>query len=186
MIAHPRRPPRRTLRPQWRKMVRDLRRRRRLYHRPRQCRAATPTSRRLFLVDKATAGRAYRTRAEVHAYLCVRSPRIRVRGCRDRRGCGSWRDRRRPRTDQGLVRRGAAADRGQYVGRGDPRLRTRQCLGERAASVRSRHPRFPGDRIHARRHGGRDHGDEEPRLPRVLGDRQRPRPQARRMLGRAR
>ena len=77
-----------------------------------------------------------------------------------------------PRTDQGLVRRGQAADRRQRARRRDPRLRIGERLGERETSIRPRDPRFSGDRIHARRHGGRDHGDEEPRLPRLMGDRQ--------------
>jgi acyl-CoA dehydrogenase len=48
----------------------------------------------------------------------------------------------------------------------------------RAHPVRPADPRLPGDRIHDRRHGGRDHGGQEHDLPRGLGDRPRPRPQA--------
>ena len=52
-------------------------------------------------------------------------------------------------------------------------LRARVGLRAGPAAVRTGDRGLPGDRVHARRHGGRDHGGEVAPVPRVLGGRAR-------------
>ena len=91
---------------------------------------AKPT---LFLVDRDAPGLAHQARAEVHAHLRLRSSRVPVRRGRGRRRPRARRHRPGARAHQGLVRRGAPADRRQLPRRRDSRLRARQRLGRRGA-----------------------------------------------------
>ena len=69
----------------------------------------------LFLVDKALPGvRIAREPKFTHTYV-FGHPEFVFENVEVGRGPRSRRDRRRPRADQGLVRRGPAADRGQYA-----------------------------------------------------------------------
>ena len=84
-------------------------------------------------------------------------------------GQGARRGRAGLRAHEGLVRRGAAHDRRSDGRRGDPRARPLARVRDEPCAVRATDRRVPGDRVHARRHGRRDHGREVDALPRRVG-----------------